>query len=112
MKRILLLFTILFFAYNTNAQSVKKTELKKEFIQLAILKTGKIFTNGKKTNLKELDATFKFLKQKKGVIHFYQSPSVKKSFLKTNIEVLKLITKHKLSIKQFKDKNFTKELLE
>lgn len=112
MKRILLVLTILFFAANTNAQSVQKKVNQKEFIQLAVLKSGKILVNNQKVNQKELEVQLKALKQKNGIVHFYQSPSVKKSFLKKNIEIIKLISKNKLPMKQYKDKNFTKELLE
>jgi biopolymer transport protein ExbD len=117
MKRILLVLTILFFAANINAQSVQKTYTQKkvnqkEFIQLSILKTGKILVNNRKVTQKELEIKLKTLKQKNGIVHFYQSPSVKKSFLKKNLEIIKLISKNKLPMKQYKDKNFTKEFLE
>ena len=49
MKEILLIFTILFLSINvigqTNQKNTHKKSNSKEFIQLAILKNGKIFVN-------------------------------------------------------------------
>tara|TARA_R110002074_G_scaffold42236_7_gene111200 strand:- start:551 stop:895 length:345 start_codon:yes stop_codon:yes gene_type:complete len=113
MKEILLIFTILFLSINVigqiNQKNTHKKSNSKEFIQLAILKNGKIFVNSKNVTLKELEVKLKTLKQKNGIIHFYQSPLINESFLKKNIEIIKLISKNKLPIKKYKDKNFTKE---
>ena len=51
MKKILLLFTLLLFAVNTNAQSTTKvhkqnTVNQKEFIQVYMNNKGKVFVNG------------------------------------------------------------------
>lgn len=110
MKRILLLFTILFFAYNTNAQSVKKTEAKKEVIQVAFLKNGIIHIDGKNITEKEFELKLKNLKQKKGIIHFYQTPKIRQAYLKKNIDLIQLIKKYKLPMKAYTDRNFTRIL--
>tara|TARA_R110000787_G_scaffold204931_4_gene315433 strand:- start:626 stop:970 length:345 start_codon:yes stop_codon:yes gene_type:complete len=114
MKRFLLVLSFLFFAVTINAQknNSQKKISQQEFIEVTFLKNGNIYVDGKKTNLKELGTELKVLKQKNGLVHYFQAPSVKKSSLKKNIELIKLFAKQKLVVKLFSDKNFTKEFIE
>tara|TARA_R110001632_G_scaffold10559_6_gene39045 strand:- start:6852 stop:7196 length:345 start_codon:yes stop_codon:yes gene_type:complete len=114
MKRFLLVLSFLFFAVTINAQknNSQKKISQQEFIEVTFLKNGNIYVDGKKTNLKELGTELKVLKQKNGLIHYFQAPNVKKSSLKKNIELIKLFAKQKLVVKLFSDKNFTKEFIE
>ena len=115
MKQIFLLFTILLFAANTNAQSsskvnIQKTVNQKESIQVVVNTKGKVFINGKKTSLKKLEEQLTTLQEKNGVVHYFKSDIGKKTMM-SHKKIMALITKYKRPIHFFTDKSFTTEII-
>ena len=116
MKRILLLFTILLFATNINAQSsskvsTQKTVNQKEFIEVFVNAKGKIFVNGKKVKPVELEKQFAALQEKNGVVHYFKSKIEKKSVIKQNKYIMELLKKYKRPVTFYTDKNFTTAII-
>lgn len=116
MKKILLLFALLLFAVNTNAQSTTKvhkqnTVNQKEFIQVYMNNKGKVFVNGKKTDLKNLEEKLQTLQKRNGVIHYSKSEIKKKPLAKKNVQIMELFAKYKRSIRFYTDKSFSKEII-
>jgi len=116
MKRILLLFTILLFATNINAQSNTKVYTQKvvnqnEFLEVFVNTKGKIIVNGKKINSTELENRLTVLQEKNGVVRYFQSKVEKKSVLKQHKNIMALVKKYKRPINFYTDKTFTKEII-
>lgn len=111
MKRLLPFLLLIFIVASSVAQSSKKISKKeKEFILLYIDKKGKIIENNQQISFKELERKLFILKQKKGVVHLFQTNISKKSIVKIKNKVIKLISSYKIPIRPFADKNFQKEI--
>ena len=107
MKRILFILVICFLSNNILAQD-QQIKNKKEFIQVAFLSDGKTLVDGKEIPQEALIKKLNALKEKKGEIHYYNAPKIKKIHLMKNIDLMKTLRSSKLRMISYKDKDFKK----
>ena len=103
MKRILLVLTISLFSLNLSAQSDKQ-----EILKVAFLETGTLLVDGKKSTKKALIAKLENIQKKKGKVYYYQSPKVKQMDLMKALNTFKLLSKYKVPVIAYSDKDFKK----
>lgn len=115
MKRIIFIFLLLLGSYGSFAQINPSTSQANSIststtLEVSINKKGKILVDGKKVSVEDLDKLIKELKSKKGVLKFAKTNSKNKKAKKANTEFLKLIRKHRVTLKLYTNDTFTKEL--
>jgi len=117
MKRIVFILALALFSFQSYAQSTG-IPLKKpvkidqtQYLEVFINAKGKIYVNGKKTKLKDVDPLLSDLKQKNGYVRLArEGKNNSKKGMTALDEVSKLIKKYGRMIRIYSDKNFTKEV--
>jgi biopolymer transport protein ExbD len=114
MKRIIFILALALFSMNSYGQSTvtpQKVQIDEtQFVQLVINTKGKIYVDGKKTSIKNLDKILSDLKKKNGLVKMARDGEYNKKVAATSKEVSALMRKHKIMVKPYVDKTFTKEL--
>lgn len=111
MKRILFILLLALFSFQLNAQSdsfqIKGVD-QTQYLEVFINAKGKLFVDGKKTNLKNFDKALADLKERKGYVRIAREGSYSKKVAATQKKVSALIFKYKRVSRAYSDKTFTK----
>jgi biopolymer transport protein ExbD len=116
MKRIVFILALALFSFNSYAQSnYPKTQTtnidKTQYLQVFVNAKGKLFVDGKKMSLKNLDKKLAVLSKNNGYIQLAREGGYNSKVAATNKKVVELFRKHGRMVKTYTDKTFTKEIL-
>jgi biopolymer transport protein ExbD len=114
MKRFLFVFALTLCSLNSFAQSnpIQTSSVQQTpSLEIFVNEKGKIYVDGKKVSITELDQQLADLKKNNGFVKFAKEKITKKSAYEKLTEATKLFSKYQRVVKLYTDKTFTKEHL-